>query len=460
MTEHTHNAVAALSDAELTAEVRRIFPEIRADLEALARIPSVAFPGFDHSQVQRSAEATAELFRAAGLPDVRLLTVAGGQPAVVARRPAPPGAPTVLLYAHHDVQPAGRPEEWDSPPFRPTERDGRLYGRGVADDKAGIAAHLAAIRAHGDALPVGVTVFAEGEEEFGSPTLAAFLAAHRDLLAADVIVIADSGNWAVGQPALTTSLRGLVDCYVEVRTLEHSVHSGMFGGAVPDALTSLCRLLATLHDDAGDVAVEGLVGAGPTQVEMSEKQLRHESSLLDGVSLIGTGSLTERVWHKPAVSVIGIDCPSVKDASNTLVAAARAKVSMRVAPGQDPEAAMRALTDHLTARAPWGAQVSVARGETGAAYAIDATGPAYDAARDAFREAWDGTAPVDIGVGGSIPFIAAFADAYPAASILVTGVEDPDSRAHGLNESLHLGEFGRVCVAEALLLAKLGRLSR
>jgi acetylornithine deacetylase/succinyl-diaminopimelate desuccinylase-like protein len=307
---------------------------------------------------------------------------------------------------------------------------------------------------------VGVTVFVEGEEEASSEHLSEFLSRFGDQLAADVVILADSGNWRTGEPALTVSLRGIVACFVEVRTLDHAVHSGEYGGAVPDALTALCRLLATLHDEAGNVAIEGLAGAGPTQVEMSEKQLRHESSLLDGVSLIGTGSLTERIWHRSAVSVIGIDCPSVKDASNTLVASARAKVSLRVAPGQDTEAAMRALTDHLTGHAPWGAQVSVVRGESGAAYAIDASGPAYDAAREAFREAWDGTPPVDIGVGGSIPFIAAFAEAYPDAAILVTGVEDPDSRAHGVNESLHLGEFARACVAEALLLAKLVRLSK
>jgi len=448
-----------LTTAQLRDAVERLLPQIRSDLEKLVRIPGIAFPGFDHSTVQRSAEATAELFRAAGVPDVRIVSVDGGQPAVIARRPAPPGAPTVLLYAHHDVQPVGDEAEWQSPPFEPTERDGRLYGRGTADDKAGIAAHLAALRAHGDALPVGVTVFIEGEEECGSPTLGAFLEQHRDLLAADVIVIADSGNWAIGQPALTTSLRGLADCYVEVRTLQHAVHSGMFGGAVPDALTALCRLLATLHDDKGDVAIEGLTTAGPTQVEQSEQVLRQESSLLDGVQLIGTGSITERLWHKPAVSVLGIDCPDVQNASNTLIPVARAKVSLRLAPGQDPEAGMQALMNHLRTHAPWGAQVTVTRGELGAPFAINAVGPVYEAARAAFREAWGGTAPVDIGVGGSIPFIAAFAEAFPNAAILVTGVEDPDSRAHGANESLHLGEFARVCLAEALLLSKLAEVT-
>lgn len=443
------------TDVDVREAVDRVLPGVRADLERLVRVPGVAFPGFDHAQVDRSAELVAGLCREAGVSDVRMVRVDGGQPAVIARIPAPPGAPTVLLYAHHDVQPEGAAAGWDTPPFEPTERDGRLYGRGAADDKAGITAHLAALRAFDGRPPVGVTLFVEGEEECGSPSLDRFLREYADLLAADVLVLADSGNWDIGTPALTTSLRGLADCYVEVRTLEHPVHSGMYGGVVPDALTALCRVLATLHDEAGNVAVPGLHEAGPTGVDMPEDRLRAESSMLDGVQLIGAGSITERNWNKPAVSVIGIDCPSVRDASNTLVASARAKVSLRLAPGQDAEAAMAALVGHLEANVPWGARVTVTRGELGEPYRTDAAGPAYDAARDAFRTAWDGTEPVDMGIGGSIPFIAEFAEAYPKAAILVTGVEDPDSRAHGANESLHLGEWRRACLAEALLLARL-----
>src|SRR5919199_4571764 len=248
-----------LTPQEIRAAVRTVMPSVRAALEALVRIPSVSADPARGDDVRRSAEATAELFRAEGFDDVQILHADGGAPAVVARKPAPAGAPTVLLYAHHDVQPVGDPFDWDSEPFEPTERGARLYGRGAADDKAGIAAHLAAVRTHGSALPVGVTVLVEGEEEIGSPTLEAFLAEHQALLAADVIVIADSGNWDIGEPALTTSLRGLVDCVVEVRTLHHGVHSGMWGGVVPDAVTALARLLATLHDDEGNVAVPGLV---------------------------------------------------------------------------------------------------------------------------------------------------------------------------------------------------------
>jgi acetylornithine deacetylase/succinyl-diaminopimelate desuccinylase-like protein len=445
------------TDDDVRDAITRVLPSVCADLEALVRIPSVSLAEFDQSQVDASAAATARLFRDAGLPDVRIVAVPGGRPAVIARRPAPEGAPTALLYAHHDVQPPGSPDAWDSPPFEPVVRDGRLYGRGAADDKAGIAAHLAALRAFDGEPPVGLTVFVEGEEEIGSPTLGAFLAEHADLLRADVIVLADSVNWAIGTPALTTSLRGLVDCVVEVETLRHGVHSGMYGGAVPDALTALCRLLATLHDDEGDVAVEGL-HAGPSDpLDLTEERLRAEAGVLDGVELIGSGELTARLWTRPALTVVGLDAPRTAEASNTLLPSARAKISLRVAPGDDSDRAYEALRRHLERNAPWGARVTVHRGETGSAYAIDATGPRYDAARAAFAAAW-GTEPVHMGIGGSIPFVAGFAEAFPDAAILVTGVEDPDSRAHGANESLHLGEFAKVCLAEALLLRNLAGL--
>jgi acetylornithine deacetylase/succinyl-diaminopimelate desuccinylase-like protein len=437
------------------AAVRDVMPSVRADLETLVRIPSVSADPGRRDDVRRSAEAAAELFRGEGFDDVRILSAAGGAPAVVARRPGPDGAPTVLLYAHHDVQPVGDPALWDSQPFEPTERGERLYGRGAADDKAGIAAHLAAVRAFGGDLPVGVTVLVEGEEEIGSPTLEAFLDEHRDLLAADVIVIADSGNWDIGEPALTTSLRGLVDCFVELRTLEHGVHSGMWGGVVPDAVTAMVRLLATLHDDRGDVAVEGLHAGPAADVDYPLERVRTESGVSDGVALIGSGSVVERLWTRPAVSIIGFDATRTSEASNTLIPSARAKISVRLAPGDSAPRAMDRLREHLERHAPWGAQLTFTPGELGEPTAIDATGPAYDAARAAFREAWDGVEPVDMGVGGSIPFIAAFREAYPDAAVLVTGVEDPDTRAHGANEGLHLAEFERACLAEALLLRNL-----
>ncbi|WP_407676945.1 dipeptidase [Phytohabitans aurantiacus] len=439
-----------MSEAELRAAITREFPGVRADLERLVRIPGIAFDGFDHTHVDRSAEAVAELLRGCGL-DTRIVR-SGGQPAVIGSRPAPPGAPTVLLYAHHDVQPVGDLFLWESDPFEPVERDGRLYGRGAADDKAGIMAHVAALRAFGDALPVGVVLFIEGEEEYGSDSLERLLEEHRDELAADVIVIADSGNWDIGVPALTTSLRGIVNCFVEVRTAEHAVHSGMFGGLVPDALTVLVKLLATLHDDDGTVVVEGLVSPGGAVVDYPEDRLRAEASVLDGVSFVGTGRLTERLWTKPALSILGVDAPRTSEAPNALVPSAKAKLSLRLAPGDEPKSAYAAVKAHLEKHVPWGAQVEVTFEHDGEPCVIDATGPMFDAARDAFRTAWDGVSPVDIGVGGSIPFIATFQEMFPGAAILVTGVEDPHSLAHGPNESLHLGEFARVCLAETLLL--------
>jgi cysteinylglycine-S-conjugate dipeptidase len=444
----------------IRAAVREVRPSVRADLEALVRIPSVSADPARADDVRRSADVTAKLFRAEGFDDVRILSAGSGAPAVVARRPAPDGAPTVLLYAHHDVQPVGSLDDWDSDPFEPTERGDRLFGRGAADDKAGIAAHLAAIRAHGSDLPVGVTVLVEGEEEVGSPTLEAFLEQHRDLLAADVIVIADSGNWDIGEPALTTSLRGLVDCFVEVRTLDHGVHSGMWGGAVPDALTAMVRLLASLHDDDGNVAVTGLHAGPAADVEYPEHRVRAESGLADGVQLIGSGSVVERLWTRPAIATIGLDATRTADASNTLIPSVKAKISVRLAPGDSAKTAMARLQEHLQKHVPWGAQLIFTPGEIGEPTQIDATGPAYDAARTAFRDAWDGVEPVDMGVGGSIPFIAAFNQAFPEAAVLVTGVEDPDTRAHGANEGLHLAEFERVCIAEALLLHNLAALDR
>ncbi|MGI8985209.1 MAG: dipeptidase [Nocardioidaceae bacterium] len=440
--------------ADLTARIRDLMPAVRAHLKDLVRIQSVWDDPDRRPEVHRSAQATAQLLREAGFAEVDMVSE-GGAPAVIARHPAPVGAPTVLLYAHHDVQPEGDQAAWSSPPFEPTERGERLYGRGAADDKAGIAAHLAAFLAHDGNPPVGVTVFVEGEEESGSESLPQILTRHRDRLAADVIVIADSANWDIGVPALTTSLRGLADCVVEVRTLQHAVHSGMWGGVVPDALMALVRLLATLHDDAGDVAVRGLGSATAADLAYPEHRLRAESGLLDGVELIGTGSAVERLWAKPAVAILGIDAPRVDGASNTLVPAARAKVSLRVAPGGSAVEARTALAEHLQRHAPWGAQVTVMPGDAGEPFAIDAHGPAYDAARTSLRDAWEGTEPVDVGIGGSIPFIALFAHAFPEASILVTGVEDPDTRAHGADEGLHLAEFERVCTAEALLLHRL-----
>ena len=332
--------------SDLVEQVRDVLPSVRRDLEELVRIESVWADPARQTEVQRSAQAVANLLSAAGFGDVEIVAE-DGAPAVIARHPAPPGAPTVLLYAHHDVQPEGDHGQWASPPFEPTERAGRLFGRGTADDKAGIATHLAAFRAHGGKPPVGVTVFVEGEEESGSPSLGRLLDAHRDKLAADVIVLADSSNWSTTVPALTVSLRGLADCVVEVATLDHGLHSGMWGGVVPDALMVLTRLLASLHDDDGNVAVAGLHEGAAAEMDYPPEQVREETSLLDGVRQIGSGGVTQRLWAKPAITVIGIDTTPISQSSNTLIPRARAKVSMRVPPGGDAKAHLESLTHHL-----------------------------------------------------------------------------------------------------------------
>jgi len=440
---------------ELRSRIQDVLPGIRRDLEDLVRIESVSADPERASEVQRSAEAVSALFEAEGFR-VQITTADGGAPAVIAHKAGPAGAPTVLLYAHHDVQPENDHADWDSPPWEPTERGGRLYGRGAADDKAGIVTHLAAARAFGDDLPVSLVMFIEGEEEVGSDSLVALLRQHHDELRSDVIVIADSGNWDIGVPALTTSLRGLVRADVEVRTLTHAVHSGMWGGLVPDSLMALARLIASLHDDEGNVTVDGLHAGPAAEVDYPEERLRAESGAAGGVRWIGSGSTVERLWTKPALSITGLDAPKVAGASNTLVPLARCRISLRIAPGDTTENAVACLRKHLEAHVPWGAGLGITIVDTGEATQIDATGPAYDVARTAFRDAWDGVEPIDMGVGGSIPFIAEFLRAFPQASVLVTGVEDPDTRAHGANEGLHLAEFERVLLAEALLLDGLG----
>jgi acetylornithine deacetylase/succinyl-diaminopimelate desuccinylase-like protein len=440
---------------DLRSRVAADFPRTRAELESLVRIPSVSAPGFDAGEVRRSALATAQLMREAGLDDVRLLEVEGGHPAVLGRRHVGDDRPTVLLYAHHDVQPPGEAAQWTSDPFQPAERGGRLFGRGISDDKAGIAVHLAALRALGDGLPVNVKMFVEGEEEIGSLHLTDFLTRYATDLAADVIVIADSANWRVGEPALTTTLRGLVDCEVEVRTLRDGVHSGLFGGAFPDALMALSRVLASLHDEAGRPAVAGLVSGGSDGPDLDAGELREQAGAAPETRLIGEGSLTSRTWSQPAISILAIDAPPVAGAINQLVPVARAKVSVRLAPGDDPPRAMAVLVAHLEAQRPWGAAVSVTPGASAAPVALDAAGPAYDAFRHGFAEAW-GRPAVDIGVGGSIPFVGAFQAAAPGATILLTGAGDPTSHIHGPNESQDLGDLRRACLAEAIALRALG----
>jgi acetylornithine deacetylase/succinyl-diaminopimelate desuccinylase-like protein len=454
-------------EQRLRAAVDGGFPATIADLSQLVRIPSVSWAAFDAAHVAASADAVAELVRGLGVFDTVDVTRAGipgsdslGQPAVLATRAAKNGRPTVLLYAHHDVQPPGKDEEWDSMPFEPTVRGDRLYGRGAADDKAGVMAHVASIRAlveaAGPAFDLGLALFIEGEEEFGSRSFAQFLDDNQDALRADAIVVADSNNWDIDTPALTVGLRGNVTFRLTVRTLEHASHSGMFGGAVPDAMLAMIRLLSTLHAPDGSVAVAGLNSHEQETPEYTEDQLREEAALLPGVTPIGRGSLLSRIWAQPSITVTGIDAPSVANASNTLAPSVSVRISARIAPGQAANDARAALEAHLRDNAPFGAHIEIDDVDTGEAFLVDTSGWAVTEARAAMADAW-GKDPVDIGVGGSIPFIADLVRKFPEAQILVTGVEDPDSRAHSPNESLHLGVFKRALLTEAILLWRLNQ---
>lgn len=459
----TPSVLSSDEEAILTA-VQDDLPRSLAQLGKLVRIPSVSWDGFDATRVAASAEAIAELARETGVFEgvsIRSSEIGDsgvlGQPAVLATRAARNGAPTVLLYAHHDVQPQGAEEAWETPPFEPTVRGDRLYGRGAADDKAGVVSHLAAVRAlreiAGDDHDLGLVLFIEGEEEFGSRSFPTFLREHHDALRADAIIVADSNNWDIDTPALTVGLRGNVTLTLTVSTLDHASHSGMLGGAVPDAMLAAVRLLSTLWAEDGSVAVPGLTEHDGAVPEITEADLRRDSGLLDGVSPIGTGPILSRTWSKPAITVTGIDAPSVIDASNTLAPSVRVKISARIAPGQDAREAFAAIERHLRANAPFGAHLSLDDVDMGDPFLVDTSGWAVDLVKGAMTDAW-GREPLETGIGGSIPFIADLVREFPEAQILVTGVEDPDSRAHSPNESLHLGVFKRAAQTEALFLLR------
>ncbi|GAA3648546.1 dipeptidase [Microbacterium marinilacus] len=456
-------------DQSLLDAVEGGLPAALADLGRLVRIPGIAWPAFDQEQLRLSARAIAKLAEDTGVFDeVRILTaeIPGGgeqgQPAILATRAARNGRPTVMLYAHHDVQPPGDDTLWETPPFEPTVRDGRLYGRGAADDKAGVMAHIASLRAlhevRGDDLDLGLVLFIEGEEEFGSRSFARFLADNADAMRSDVIVVADSGNWDSETPAVTVSLRGNAKFHLTVRTLEHASHSGMFGGAVPDAMLATIRLLSTLWDEQGAVAVDGLDTRDAATPDYTEATLRDEVGLPQGVQPIGDGTILSRIWNKPSITVTGIDFTSVEAASNTLSPEVTVVVSARVAPGQDAADAYAAIERHLRARAPFGAELSFSEVDLGDGFLVDTAGWAVAEAREALRDGY-GKDPVDLGVGGSIPFISDLVREFPGAQILVTGVEDPHSRAHSPNESLHLETFRGAVRSEALLLGRLSERS-
>jgi cysteinylglycine-S-conjugate dipeptidase len=450
-------------DVTTPDDLRRLvalgMPQTIADLERLVRIPSVGHAGHDRRNVRASAEATEGILRDAGAT-TRLIELAGGEghPAVFGEIAGPPDAASVLLYAHHDVQPEGPADRWQTPPFEPNIRDGRLYGRGAADDKSGIVTHAAALRAlsasSGRPLPVSIKILIEGEEECSTEHLSELIEGNADLLRSDVALIADGGNYRTGVPTIGTSIRGITDCVVTVRVLPIAQHSGTYGGAIPDAVTALARMIASLHDDAGDVAIEGLRSFEWPGTQIPERELREESRVLDSVQMMGTGTLADRVLSRPAIAVIGFDAPRIQGSSNQIVPEARAKISLRLAPGDDPVHARDALANHMIGAAPWGVQVDIRADEVGEGYMVDTGSPSYASAKRALADAF-GADVMEVGSGGSIPLVPILAKTFPGIDVLIVGASDERSNVHSLDESVDLADLERSALAEALFIRDL-----
>jgi acetylornithine deacetylase/succinyl-diaminopimelate desuccinylase-like protein len=425
--------------------VRELMPQLRRDLEDLVRIPSVSVPGELGDDLLAACAFTERLFQDAGV-STSILEIPETAPIVTGEIPAPPGAPTVLLYSHYDVVPAGDLELWDSPPFEPTERDGAIYGRGAADTKSNILMHVGALRAWEGRPPVGIKVLIEGYEEIGSGQLLSYPAQNPELFKADALVIGDMGSIEPGVPTLTTALRGMANVTIEVRTLQSGKHSGQYGGAAPDALLAIIRAISSLHDEFGNVAVAGLRRNPWPGTGMDEAVFRELGTVLDGLPLIGTDDLGSRIWSGPAITVIGIDVPSVGNALNAVSPYARAIMNVRVHPEQDAGEAQQAVIDHLTALKPYGIELTVTPGPTGNGFAAASDGPAYAAARTAWANAY-GRDAVLAGSGGSIPIVSALAAAGGGEALLI-GTTDGFANIHGPNERVLLDEFERATIAE------------
>jgi acetylornithine deacetylase/succinyl-diaminopimelate desuccinylase-like protein len=443
------------SPQELRSRAAGLMPELLANLERLVSIPSVAFPGYPPEPVAQMADETLRLFREAGLANAELQEVPSGYPPVYGELPGPDGAPTVVLYAHYDVQPAPLEQGWTSDPWTATHKpDGRIYGRGAADDKGGLVVHLGTLRLFDGKPPCTVKLILEGMEETDS-NLEAFVQANPGLFACDLFIVCDMGNLRVGEPTLTTTLRGEVVCLVTVRTLSHPLHSGEFGGPAPDAMMALAQLLASLHDEQGNVAIEGASSFAWDGADLSAEEFRAGADLLAGVGLSGSGPVGERLWSRPSISAIGIDMTSVAGSSNVLIPEARAKLSMRIVPGSDPQRELDALVRHLESHAPWGAQVQVERVDAVPGFRCATGGPGYAAARRALAEAY-GKPPGEAGSGGSIPLLQTLQEAAPNAEFILWGPEDlAAARIHASDESVDPSEIERMILAQAFLLQHL-----
>ncbi len=449
------------------------------ELMALVRIPSISFnEGFDPAIVKQSAEATCALMRKIGLHNVEVLEAQSTHPYAYGEWLNAPGRPTLLLYAHHDVQPIGERSRWGSPPFEPTVREGpsangkrepRLFGRGAADDKAGIIVHIAAIdswlKSHG-ALPVNVKLLIEGEEEAGSANLGTVLNKHRAKLSCDAMVLTDTQNFDTGLPSITTALRGIVTVQVEVSTISQSLHSGMWGGPVPDAAMALSKILARLANDDGSIAIPGIYDGvrAPTADEkrsyaalpITDALFRDQARLKSGVALLGKKSPTEMTWRQPSLAVNAIQASSRQGAANKLVEVAWARVGIRTVPDMDNARVEKLLTEALKKDPPWGAHVEVRSEGTGSWWYTDGQAPAFKAAMKALQGGY-GVEPVYTGCGGSIPFVETFSKALGNVPALLIGVEDPYSNAHSEDESLHLGDFAKAAKSAIRFYAEVVR---
>jgi acetylornithine deacetylase/succinyl-diaminopimelate desuccinylase-like protein len=432
-------------------------PALKADLARLVAIPSVSSPDFPEETRAPLLEAhdlVVELFSDAGVEELDSLHLPDTAPVITGELPGPPGAPTVLLYSHYDVVPAGDEGEWSSPPFQAVERDGAVFGRGAADSKANILLHIGALRAWDGQPPVGIKLLIEGQEEVGSPLEDGYPAAHPELFRADAILVADGGSIRPGQPSLTVSLRGDARVTLEVRTLASNKHSGQYGGAAPDALIVLLRALASLWDEQGDVAVEGLRREEWSGESYSDEEFRRLAELEEGMPIVGSGGLGSKIWSGPGITVLGIDCPAVEHAPASVQSHARAVLNVRVHPEQPAAEAQEAVMRHLEAERPFGVPIEITAGATGDGFRASSSGPAWDAMATAMSTAW-GAETVEIATGGAIPLVKAMSEGVPEASIFVFGATDSFANIHGPDERVLVDEWEKAVLAETLFFQEL-----
>ena len=435
----------------LAANVAASMPQLKEELAALVAIPSISawgFPEETHPPLLEAHQAVVDLFRGVGV-EVGRLDLPGTAPIVTGEIPGPEGAPTVLLYSHYDVVAAGDEELWTSPPFEATERDGAIFGRGTADTKANILVHIGALRAWDGKPPVGIKLLIEGQEEVGSPLEEGYPSEHPGVFQSDAIIVADGGSIRAGDPSLTVSLRGDARVTVEVRTLASNKHAGQYGGAAPDALVVLLRALASLYDESGDLAVEGLRREEWSGESYTDAEFRALAEIENGMPIVGTGSIGSRIWTGPSITVIGIDAPAVDGAAAAVQAHARALLNVRVHPRQPAADAQAAVIRHLEAQRPFGIPLQVEAGATGDGFRAASAGVAWDAMASAMEQAW-GKPPVEIATGGAIPLVKAMSDGVPDAAIFVFGACDAFANIHGPNERLLVDEWEKAVLAETL----------